>query len=552
MSPVVSRRHATGVALCVFMLCGADAGSVTPIETGERLYRHGILPSGEPLRATVGQDVMLRGARAACANCHRRSGYGGIEGSRVVPPITAQHLFGDPPLSNASQRARRTGVDSTTARSFYDSASFRRALREGRHLSGRPLSAPMPQYALADSDIDFLIAYLKTLSVPPPGVSASEIHFASIVTEGVPETQRQALLGVVDAFVRQQNMERRAPKKIDPRAQLGHERVYRAAQQWRVHVWELKGSADSWPRQMDRYYREQPVYAVLGGVGRGDWREIHRHCERLALPCLFPNVDLAELSEHDNFSIYFTRGVIQEAEVLAQALIQQQGDAARRIVQVYRAHNSGVQAARALRRALAGAPQIEIRDLVLPEDDTDYTRFWESLPTDEQAVIVLWLRDQDLARLPGTFRPDVPLIISDSLLDDPMCALPVPLRSRTHALVLRELPAAWQDRRERMEAWLRTQGLALTDERIQGNTYLMLTLVSRVLTHMRENLSREYLIERIEHQAQTASWVSIYPDLSLAPGQRVASRGGYRAALQADGSLPASAQWIVPGLLQSE
>jgi hypothetical protein len=533
MSPVGVRRRAVGAALFVLALCGADAPADTPIETGERMYRHGVLPSGEPLRATVGQDVILSGARAACANCHRRSGYGGVEGTRVVPPITAQYLFGDQPLPNQGTR------------SFYDAATFKRALREGLHFSGRPLSAPMPRYALADADLDLLIGYLKTLSAPPPGVSDSEIHFATIVTEAVPARQRQALLDVLDAFVRRQNAERRAPKSPDPRSSLGHGRVYRATHQWRLHVWELKGPAHSWPRQMDSYYRAQPVYAMLGGVGRGDWREIHAHCERLELPCLFPNVDQAEPSEGDYFSMYFTRGVLQEAEVLAQTLLQQASATTRRIVQVYRAHDSGAQAAHALRRALAGASHFEISDQLLTE--VDQAGFWEALPTHEPDAIVLWLRDADLVRLSDKLGQGTPLIISDSLRDDPAVALPAALRPRTDALVLRELPAAWQDRRQRIETWLRTQGLALSDERIQANTYLMLTLISRALTHMRENFSREYLMERLEHQAQTGSWVSIYPNLSLGPGQRVASRGGYRAALQADGSLPASAEWIVPG-----
>jgi hypothetical protein len=549
MRPFGRRQRASAALWLGFALCGADAQAATPIETGERIYRHGILPSGEPLRATVGQDVILSGARAACANCHRRSGYGGIEGTRVVPPVTAQYLFGDPPLPTAGRNAR---ADVVSARSFYDATTFKRALREGLHFSGRPLSAPMPRYTLAESDLDLLIDHLKTLSVRPPGVSDNEIHFATIVTEGVPERQRQALLDVLKAFVDRQNAERRAPKKVDPRTQIGHGRAYRTTHLWRLHVWELKGSPDAWPRQMDRYYREQPVYAVLGGVGRGDWQAVHEYCERLQLPCLFPNVEQAGSSERDHFSIYFTRGVIQEAEVLAQSLLNQPGNAPYRIMQIYHSRDSGEFAARALRRALAGAPRFEIRDRPLTKDDTGLFNTWGSLPTNNHDAIALWLRDEDLARLPDTFGLGALLYISDSLLVDPEHALPVSLRSRTFALVLRELPSARPYRRLRFEDWLRTQGLTLTDERIQANTYLVLTLVSRALSHMRSNHSREYLIERIEHLAQTGSWVSPYPGLHLASGQRVASRGGYRVPLRGDGSLPANAPWVVPGVSTPE
>ncbi len=535
-------QRVCALTLLGLTLCGCNAQAATPMQTAERLYRQGILSSGQPLRATVGQDVILTGARAACVNCHRRSGYGSVEGNRVVPPITGDYLFGDARLGVRDAQAN------SATRSFYDAATFKRAVREGLHFSGRPLSAPMPRYALTDAELDPLIDYLKTLSTLPPGVTHNDIHFATLITPTVPSRQRQAHLDVMHAFINQQNVERRAANSNIQRSPLGHMRAYRATHQWRLHVWELKGSPDSWPSQIDRYYRAQPVYALLGGVSRGDWRAIHRHCEQLKLPCLFPNVDQAEPSEDDYFSIYFTRGVIQEAEVLAQTLRQQTSVTPQRIVQVYRAQDSGALAAQALRRAMVDAAHFEIIDRVLPDTDTEITRFWNALSLEKHEAMVLWLRDEDLARLPDSFKPSGPLYISDSLLDDAARALPAPLRSRAFALMLREPPAAWQDRRQRIEAWLRTQNLTLTDERIQANTYLMLTLVSRVMNHMRENFSREYLIERIEHLAQTGSWASIYPRLSLGPNQRVASRGGYRAALRADGSLTMKEDWVVPGV----
>lgn len=530
-------RASTGVFLCGCFVTSLPAVAAEAIEAGQRIYRAGILPSGQPLRATVGNDVAFSGAHAACINCHRRSGYGGAEGKRVVPPIIVAYLFGAPPA----------GAEGSPPKLAYDKISLKRALLEGRHFTGRPLSGLMPRYALSDADFDALYAYLKTLgSTPAPGVSNSEIHFATIVTEGVGAQQRQALLGVMHAFVEQQNAERRTPKKKDRRIPFDHSRVYRATQQWRFHVWELKGAPDTWPRQMDRYYRAQPVYAVLGGVGRGSWQPIQAHCERLALACLFPNIDHVEAAEQYFFSMHFTRGVSQEAEILARTLLERHSAEPRRLVQVYRAHDSGKHAADALRRALSGAPGFQIEEYVLSDNDSADAGFWSGLRSGQQDICVLWLRSDDLAQFAADSLPGASFYVSDTLLDDPGQALPEPLRTRTAVLRLRELPVPWHDRRARIESWLKSHGQSLSDERIQNNTYHMLSLVSRVITHNRDNFSREYLIESIEHLAQTSAWPSSYPRFSLAPGQRLASPGGYRLQLNADGSLPAQSEWIVP------
>ena len=47
---------------------------------GRRIYREGVLPSGQPLQGVGAANVTLVGEQAACATCHRRSGYGSSEG----------------------------------------------------------------------------------------------------------------------------------------------------------------------------------------------------------------------------------------------------------------------------------------------------------------------------------------------------------------------------------------------------------------------------------------------------------------------------------------
>src|ERR1700719_4560989 len=73
-------------------LLGAGALAAQP-SVGETLYRHGLLPSAVPVQGTREAGATLKGADAACVNCHRRSGLGSSEGRITIPPIAGPYLF---------------------------------------------------------------------------------------------------------------------------------------------------------------------------------------------------------------------------------------------------------------------------------------------------------------------------------------------------------------------------------------------------------------------------------------------------------------------------
>ena len=82
--PALRGRRARIALLAVLSVIGglmAAAGAHAD-EAGERIYRHGLLPSGEALRAEREAGMSVEGAAAACVNCHRRSGLGMKEGRR--------------------------------------------------------------------------------------------------------------------------------------------------------------------------------------------------------------------------------------------------------------------------------------------------------------------------------------------------------------------------------------------------------------------------------------------------------------------------------------
>ena len=526
-------------ATAIAQPAGPSAASQAAPSAGERVYRQGLLPSGQPVRGEREGGAGLEGPSAACTTCHRRSGLGSWEGQTVIPPIIGRYLF----------RAGARNVEDidlphvqgyTPHREAYTEATLARTLRTGIDPQGRRLSYLMPRYKLDAGTMASLVGYLKGLtSQPVPGVTNDLLHFATIVTPDADPVARKGMLDVLEQFFADKNAGYRGESRA---MQSTRGVMYRVSRKWQLHVWELTGAPETWERQLDERLAAEPVFAVISGLGGKTWAPVHRFCERAALPCLFPNVELPVVAEQDFYTIYFSKGVLLEAQLLARQLASGRQPQPRRVVQVFREKDIGEQAAKALRDALPAGWREQARPLREPRDLGAALQ-----DTSADDVVVLWLRPGDLAALPGS--PPAAAVYASGLMGGLENApLPAPWRPRVQLTYPFDLPAARRVRMNFPLGWFRVRHVAVVAERVQTDTYLACGILAETLSHMLDSFVREYLIERVEALVSHRLVNGYYPRLGLAPGQRFASKGGYLVHFggPAAASLEADGDWLVP------
>jgi hypothetical protein len=518
---------------------------------GEAIYLRGVLGNGAPLEGAHEGGLVTAGPDAACVNCHQRSGLGSVEGRLSIPPITGEYLFhsrghdeGAPALPYVETLRGN--------RDPYTEATLARAIREGIDSQGRPLSYLMPRFALGDDDLASLVEYLKKLGGgPSPGVSDTVVHLATIITPDADPVKRAGMLDVLEHFVVEKNS---FPLKPSPRMWTSGKTqyskgMYMANRRWQLHVWELTGPADGWRAQLDRRLAAEPVHAVLSGLAGSNWAPVHRFCEDHAIPCLLPNVEVPVVAERDFYSLYYSKGVLLEADLIARTILGSERDpAAHGVEQVYRAGDSGEPAAQALAAQLEGHG-LTVHRTVLPAGAPGHglaTALRQAAARGQ--ILVLWLRPADVAALgdPPAGATSVYLSgLMGGLEDTP---LPEAWRERASMTYPFDLPDKRGVRLDYPLGWFAFRHIPLVAQQVQADTYLACSLLSDVLKRMADNVARPYLVEQLQAMLEHRLITGYYPHLTLASNQRFASKGGYVVRFRDHGgrALVARSDWIVP------
>jgi len=500
------------------------------------------------MTATMMGDIPVTGEQLICGTCHRRSGLGSSEGQEVVPAITGELLYkplrlptSKPPLPPEQRPA-------------YTDASLKAAIRNGVGANGEPLGAFMPRYSMQDNDLEILLDYIKSLpTYTAPGVTDEEIHFATIVTDGVSPAGRKAMEDVLHTFFAQKNVETRNESQRAEHAPWHKEWMFKPYRKWKLHVWELHGAQQGWESQLRAYYDEQPVFAVLNGLAEGSWAPIHDFCETERVPCLFPTTDLPVVDEADFYPLYLSKGMTLEAGAIDGHL--NDGNAARLVVQVSRAGDArSAAAAQALQSRFDGR-EARFEHVVLESGQQADDAFWQSvLDAADGNAIVLWLGAGDLESfwvVASAGKTPQRVYLSTTLFNiSDFNDIPDALREHLLFVHPYELPDRLNRRLARSTGWLRAKRIYAPDERgIQANAYFTMKMTGEGLKHIRGFFNREYFIERIEHMVDNAIYTSVYPRISLAPNQRFVSKGSYIAQLDNGDKarLQAVSGWLIPG-----
>ncbi len=208
-----------------FSLASSSAPSAETIRLGERMYREGILPSGEPMKAFVANDVPVSGTSFTCISCHLRSGLGSVEGKVVTPPTNGRVLYQprEPYVRGAEfvPYIHNYAVYLPT-RPAYTDETLSALISTGFDPTGRSVINVMPRYEMSDSDMAIMIAYLKTLSdKPSPGVSKNEIKFATVIVEGTDPLAVKSMLAPIQFSVDRKNSVANASLRNDRIARMG-------------------------------------------------------------------------------------------------------------------------------------------------------------------------------------------------------------------------------------------------------------------------------------------------------------------------------------------
>jgi hypothetical protein len=307
------------------------------------------------------------------------------------------------------------------------------------------------------------------------------------------------------------------------RKRMGPEISLSEQPQWRLHLWQLQGAPASWTSQLAEHARRQPVFAMVGGIGQGDWAPVHQFCETRGMPCVFPHLESADAAETGFYSMYLSRGVLLEASLIARHLAEE-APTVKRVVQVLRSGDDAAGAgAQALRRILA-ARGIDTQERSAGADEALAARTVAASPAE---ALVLWLRGGELQRLETISRPPSPVYLSATLADAERMRLPAAWKAGALMAYPYELPENRAQRVLQLQAWSKARGVALVDEQVQSDAYTACAALRAGMNELPGPLHRDYLVERLEVIMERGGYAGLYPRLALGIGQRFASKTGY-------------------------
>ncbi len=147
-----------------------------------------------------------------------------------------------------------------------------------------------------------------------------------------------------------------------------------------------------------------------------------------------------------------------------------------------------------------------------------------------------------MAAEPGFSNGEAPVFLSPTLLGATWVDVPDALRARTPVVHLSALPGEPDPSLQRFRAWTRARGIPIREERHQALAYFACLAFADGAKHMGLYISRDYLLDLLNHSSTLTAYLPLYLRAGITPGQRVLSRGGYLVDLSGH----REPVWLVP------
>lgn len=524
---------------------------------GEKMYRKGLLPSGEPIEATVQGDIPVNGTMFTCESCHLRSGLGSVEGTVITLPTNGADLYR--PYLKGSEMVRplrenfADRYQKIYLRPAYTDESLARALLLGIDPDGRHLNDIMPQYDLDETNTEILVHYLKNLSVDfSPGVNEKTITFATVVTDDVKKEEKEMMYQLLDAYVRDYNSQDRHQERRGVEGPFYKLERYTAYRRIILKKWELHGAPETWQAQLEKQYARDRVFAFIGGISAGEWAPIHNFCEQRNIPSFFPITHFPVISNSDWYTLYFSKGIYQEGEAVARYLRGKQDGQAKKIVQVFRDNDKqGQYLSRGFEETRELLRQPPPENVVVKEGEIVSAKFWQKIVASHPAdIFLLWLPPEDLQMLTtllsGKTAPGE-VFLSSTQQGEALFSLPESVRQNVFIAYPYELPQDGEIKKLALKKWLQIRKIPFTDVKLQGKLFTLNRMVTGALAEMRRDFYRDRFFEGIDMMIDQYYTVPVYPNLSFGPGQRYASKGCYITQLSSgdNPTLEKKSNWVI-------
>jgi hypothetical protein len=418
----------------------------------------------------------------------------------------------------------------------------------------------MPRYLLDDENMKILITYLRALSSEfPPGVSDTAIRFATIITDDVSPEDRNAMLAPLENFIRNKNLtnsrdragvrsrstgirSRSAGVRSRIMAETSYDMRGVEIRELSLSRWVLKGSPESWRAQLEEYYRKEPVFALLGGITKGEWEPIHQFCEENHIPGIFPITDFPVISHTDWYTLYLSKGYYQEGEGAARFLNEKNELNGKPIVQIVRDTREGRALSRGFLETWRDSEQKMPVTVILKAGETLTAEFLQQKVIQEKpAAIILWDGPESLKTLEMLSamknRPAT-VLVSSSFLGKSMFSLNQKVRDFTYMTYPYGMSQSPEEKSQYLMVPLKKfnpEANAVATIRISQQTYILTLVMDMALVEMRGNYYRDNLLDVIGTIMDLD--VPLYDRLSFGPGQRYGSKGCHIVQLLQNGRI---------------